>query len=189
MCWFKRKKSGGTGPSIFSAGFAGPSGGRDSWNWTQIKYCGPFTPFLPYKMISHCIYICEVQIPSPSEIWHKSDQIKLHGAPLKISHRQNQKMTRFQVCTLKSSTHHNCNIFIIFMVWCKLLSYNLVCWKEELHRPDTCRVALPERLGLNILSKLDFNAIFNLIHRDIIMFPRVLCIQVISGTFILWSNH
>ncbi len=40
------------------------------------------------KEFTHCgprnVYWVCVQVPPPGEIWHKSDQIKLHGTPLKL---------------------------------------------------------------------------------------------------------
>ena len=81
MCWFKRKIVG-VPDHLFFRRIAGPSGRRDFQNWTQMKYCDTFAPFLPYKMIPCWIDMHEVQIPSPGETWHKSDQIKLHRTPL-----------------------------------------------------------------------------------------------------------
>ncbi len=53
---------------LFFRRIAGPSGRRDSQNLTLIKYYDALTPFLPYKMIPHWIYIREVQISSLGEI-------------------------------------------------------------------------------------------------------------------------
>ncbi len=67
-CVDLKEKKVGVPEHLFFRKIAGPSDRRDSENWTLLKYCDAFTPFLPYKMISCWIYIREVKIPSPGEI-------------------------------------------------------------------------------------------------------------------------
>ena len=49
QCVDLREKKVGVPDHLFFRSIAGPSGRRDSRNWTQMKYCDTFTPFLPYK--------------------------------------------------------------------------------------------------------------------------------------------